>query len=136
MKLTDQTTLQVLQLPNDLLWTDELSWSPVVAANSNTLTGALVIEYGTRQAGRPITLQAPDDMAWTQRSTVQTLQNWAALAGRVFTLALEYPTDTRSFSVVFRHDGAPVTAKPVLGVPTHSAGDWFNVALQFTQVIV
>jgi hypothetical protein len=134
MRLIDQVTLQELALPNDLLWTDELSWSPVVATNSYTLTGSLIIEQGVRQAGRPITLQADADMAWVMRATVETLRAWSSIPNRKFRLVLEYPTDARQFLVVFRHDSDPVEASPVKGFPGHRADDWFRVSLKFIEV--
>jgi hypothetical protein len=135
MRLIDQVTLQELALPNDLLWMDELSWSPVVATNSYTLTGSLIIEQGVRQAGRPITLQADTDMAWVTRATVETLRAWSSIPDRKFRLVLEYPTDVRQFLVVFRHDSDPVQASPVKGFPEHRADDWFHVSLKFLEVV-
>lgn len=135
MRLVDQVTLQELVLPNDLLWTDELSWTPVVATNTYTLTGALIIEQGMRQAGRPITLQADPDMAWVRRSMVESLRAASSIAGRRFKLILEYPTDVRQFIVVFRHDSDPISASPVKGFPEHRADDWFRVSLKFLEVV-
>ncbi len=135
MRLIDQVTFQELALPNDLLWTDELSWTPVMATNTYTLTGSLIIEQGVRQAGRPITLQAEPDMAWVTRTTVETLRAWSAIAGRRFKLVLEYPTDVRQFLVVFRHDGDPIAANPVKGFPEHRPDDWFRVSLKFLEVV-
>lgn len=135
MKLTDQVTLQELTLPNDLMWGDELAWTPVTATNTYTLTGALVIEQGVRLAGRPFTLQSPDlELAWVTRQTVQTLLAWSAIAGRKFTLGLQYPSDTRQFTVAFDHSQDPVAAQPVKGFPGHNLGDWFHVTLKFLEV--
>lgn len=135
MKLIDITTNAELSLPNDLLWRDEFEWTPVVATNTYTLTGALIIEQGVRQAGRPISLQAPDQsMAWVTRSTVQTLRDWSALAGRKFRLVFEYPADTRQFVVMFDHASDAIGAEPVKGFPSHASGDWFTVSLKFIEV--
>jgi hypothetical protein len=135
MRLVDLTTLEELPLPNDLLWKDEFEWTPVVATNTFTLTGALIIEQGVRQAGRPISLQAPEqDMAWVTRATVQTLRNWSAIAGRKFRLVFEYPTDVRQWVVVFNHSTDPIGAEPVKGFPGHASGDWFRVSLKFIEV--
>jgi hypothetical protein len=64
MQLKNLATEVVLPLPDDLLWADEHAWSPVVATVSYLLTGALLVQSATRQAGRPITLVGPPDMAW------------------------------------------------------------------------
>lgn len=135
MKLINLTTNEELQLPNDLLWSDEFEWSPVAANNTYTLTGALVIQQSVRQAGRPISLKAPEqDMAWVTRSTVQKLRDWSATAGRQFRLVFEYPADTRQWVVVFAHADDPIGAEPVKGFPGHAAGDWFRVSLKFIEV--
>lgn len=136
MKLIDQVTLAELLLPNDLLWSDEFDWAPVEATNTYTLTGSLIIEQGTKQAGRSIVLTAEADMAWVTRTTVQTLRNWAAIAGRQFKLVFQYPSDTRQFFVVFNHASEPVSASPVKGFPGHADGDWFRVSLKFLEVEV
>lgn len=136
MKLIDQVTLEELILPNDLLWSDEFDWSPVEATNTYTLTGSLIIEQGTKQAGRPISLNAEPDMAFVTRATVQTLRNWAAIAGRKFKLVFQYPSDTRQFFVVFNHADEPVSAEPVKGFPGHESNDWFRVSLKFLEVTV
>ena len=51
-------TLDGLALPAGMIWQDEFDWSPALSAQEYSLTGALVIDAGTRQAGRPITLAA------------------------------------------------------------------------------
>jgi hypothetical protein len=134
VKLIDQTTLEELTLPNDLLWSDEFEWSQVVAVNGYTLTGALVIEQGVRLAGRPFTLTAEQDMAWVTRAVVQKLKDWAGYSGRKFKLIFEYPTDNRQFLVTFSHDSTPVTSRPVKGFPGHDNSDYFSVSLKFLEV--
>lgn len=136
MKLTNITSGVILTLPNDLLWADEFSWSPVVSSNSFSLSGALIIEQGVKAAGRPISLKsAQSDMGWVLRSTGLVLQAWAALPSRVFKLKFEYPTDVREFDVVFDTSGAPLELSPVKEFPAHTATDWFVVeSLKFIGV--
>jgi hypothetical protein len=135
MKLVDQTTLAEVQLPNDLMWTDELAWTPVVGTNTHTLTGALIIEQGVRLAGRPFTMRCDPDLGWVTRETVQTLLAWAGITGRKFTLVLQYPSDTRQFTVAFDHSQDPVEARPVKGFPGHELTDYFHLALKFIEVL-
>lgn len=127
---------QSIQLPNDLLWVDELDWTPTVSAETYSLTGALLYEVASKQAGRPITLEQPQDdgLAWVTRATVESLRTWASVPGREMTLVLEYPSDTRSFPVVFRHHDTAIEAKPVKGFPEHSQDDWFSVTLRLLEV--
>ena len=80
MQLKNLDTGVALPLPDDLLWSDEHAWSPAVASTSYLITGALLIQSATRQAGRPITLVGAPDMAWVTRAAVEQLRAWAALA--------------------------------------------------------
>lgn len=135
MRLIDQTTLQTIVLPNDLLWADEFEWSAVESTNTYTLTGSLIVEQGVKQAGRPISLRAEPDMAWVTRATVDQLRAAAAIAGRQFQLVLEYPNDTRTFLVIFDTTSNPISAAPVKGFPGHLASDFFRVELKFLEIV-
>ncbi len=79
MELRQLSSGQTLTLPDDLLWADEHAWTPAVASTTYLITGALLVQSATRQAGRPITLVGPSDMAWVTRATVAALHAWAAL---------------------------------------------------------
>lgn len=134
MILQHLTLLQSLTLSHDLIWTDEHAWSPAVANLEYSLTGALLLEYGARQAGRPITLQPPDaSMAWHSRSLVDQLLVWSRTPGQQYLLTLD---DGRSFNVLFRHHEAPaLEAKPVTGLA--SAGpddDWQITTLKLMEI--
>ena len=124
-----------LVLPDDLLWIDEHEWSPVVSTVSYLITGALLVQSATRSAGRPITLVAPQDMAWVPRSIVNTLQDWAAIpltpTGGHFQLELN---DDRSFNVAFRHDLGALEAQPVAGFPARSDHDFFRITLRLMEL--
>lgn len=124
-----------LPLPDDLLWADEHAWSPAVASVSYLLTGALLVQSATRQAGRPITLVGPSDMAWVTRGAVATLHTWAAAplgaaSGR-FELMLR---DARVFTVAFRHADTAIDAEPVLGFPAQSDTDFYRITLRLMQL--
>ena len=124
-----------LLLPDDLLWTDEHSWSPTVASSSYLITGALLIQSATRLAGRPITLVGAPDMAWVTRATVEQLHAWTATpvsntTGR-FVLTL---VDGRSFTVAFRHAETAIEAEPVLGIPARAATDFYRLTLRFMEI--
>ena len=135
MELKNLADEVVLLLPDDLLWSDEHAWSPVVSAASYLLTGALLIQSATRLAGRPITLVGAPDMAWVSRATVEQLRAWAALAltdsrGR-FRLTL---SDGRAFTVAFRHDDTALEAEPVLGFPARSDTDLYRLTLRLMEI--
>lgn len=88
-----------LELPQDLVWSDEFSWSPVSQASERALNGALVIDIAARKSGRPITLTGEGNSAWIQRSALQALHAWAAIPGQRFTLTFL----GQSFTVIFDH---------------------------------
>ncbi len=124
-----------LLLPDDLLWSDEYTWSPAVASLSYLITGALLIQSATRQAGRPITLVGAPDMAWVTRATVEQLRAWATLpvsstTGR-FDLSFK---DGRLFTVAFRHGETAIDTEPVLGFPAHTDTDFYRLTLRFLEI--
>lgn len=135
MHLKNLATGVALPLPDDLLWTDEHAWSPAVASVSYLLTGALLVQSAIRQAGRPITLVGPSDMAWVTRAAVNQLHGWAAVplaagSGR-FELTLR---DARVFTVAFRHQEAAIEAEPVLGFPAQADTDFYRITLRLMQI--
>lgn len=91
---TTTDTAQTLQLSPEFFWTDEFAWQPLAQSEPiYTLTGAVIIEQGTKLGARPITLSG----GWITRQTLLTLQDWAAV-GNVFRLT--HP-DGRVFDVIF-----------------------------------
>lgn len=135
MFLKNLATAAALTLPDDLLWTDEHSWSPTVTSTSYLITGALLVQTATRQAGRPITLAGAPDMAWVTRATVEQLRLWAAAAltdnsGR-FLLTL---ADDRAYTVAFRHADTALEAEPVLGIPARSDADFYRLTLRLLEI--
>lgn len=135
MQLKNLADEVALVLPDDLLWSDEHSWSPTVATSAYLITGALLIQSATRLAGRPITLVGAPDMAWVTRATVEQLRLWAAVAptdatGR-FLLTL---ADGRTYTVAFRHAETAIEAEPVLGFPARSDADFYRLTLRFLEL--
>jgi hypothetical protein len=135
MELKNLATEAALLLPDDLLWSDEHAWTPAVSSVSYLITGALLVQSATRQAGRPITLIGPADMAWVTRTTLETLRSWAAVAlsdtnGR-FALTL---ADGRVFTVAFRHQDTAIEAEPVLGIPARSDADFYRLTVRLMEI--
>ncbi|WP_333873052.1 hypothetical protein [Methylobacter sp.] len=121
--------LDAIELPEDLIWSDEFAWNPVQRTKSYTLTGALVLETGVKQAGRPITLVGGADAAWIDRTTLTALQTKLA-TDETMTLTLN---DARVFSVVFESD-QPIEATPVIDYSTPAGTDWYSLTLKLMQV--
>ncbi len=126
--LTDGTL--TLTLPGDLAWTDEYAWTPVVQEAGYSLTGALVVETASKQAGRPITLQSGDDRAWVSRADVDQLHAWASMAGKALTLTLRGVAR----QVIFDHADTPVEAQMVMFYGDPVPVDRYTVTLKFLEL--
>lgn len=106
--LTKKDTNETLPLHPQFDWVDEFDWQPrVISKPIYTLTGTMIIETGTKQAGRPITLNG--DNAYITRSDLKTLLAWATAPS---TFDLSCP-DGRSFEVIFT-DTALTNVKAVV----------------------
>ena len=120
-----------LELPSDLLWSDQHNWQPVEQTASRSLTGNLLIDVATKTGGRPITLQPEDDRcAWMLRSTLDAVRAWAVVAGRQMTLTI----NGTAYTVVFRHQDGAISAAPVVHFNSQSSGDFWLVTLRFMEI--
>lgn len=132
MKLINQATGEELGLHHDLLWTDEHSWSKTVATRTYAVTGALIVQVGTRKAGRHITLAAPnEEMGWLPRATVDTLRAWADVAGLQMQLQMD---NGQTYNVQFRHDDGALEARPVKGFTSPDPADYFLATIRFMEI--
>jgi hypothetical protein len=108
--LTHTASATSVTLPDALNWADEYTWSPVQQTKTYTTTGALLIEEGTKQAGRPITLEGSEDRTWCTRAVVDQLHAWASTPAMVLTLTLR----GTERSVAFDHERGALQGLPVL----------------------
>lgn len=131
MNLKNLADGNVLPLPDDLLWVDEHAWTPAVTSTSYLINGALLIQSATRQAGRPITLVAPLDMAWVTRAVVKQLHEWASSPDKTFELLLQ---DGRRFTVAFRHGDGALEAEAVMGFSALKDGEFYRLTLRLMEV--
>ena len=135
MQLKKLDTGAVQPLPDDLLWSDEHAWTPAVASTSYLITGALLIQSATRQAGRPSTLVGAPDMASVTRATVEQLRAWAAIPVGNTTGRFELTfADGRLFTVAFRHAETAIEAEPVLGIPARADTDFYRLTLRLMEI--
>lgn len=135
MKLVDFTNplLEIL-LPADLVWVDEFKWSPIQREDSYGVGGALIVQQGLKLAGRPITLQNPDqEMAWVYRDTLLSLYAWSADPDKKMVLHLEKPTDARTFVVTFGPSN-PVDAQPVKSWKDHTTTEPYTATIRLIVV--
>lgn len=124
--------LDGITLPDELLWTDEKTWTPVVQSTGYSVTGALFIQENLKQKGRPLTFVGTADMGWISRSTVDALEAKRDALGTEMVLTL---SDARTFNVMFRQDETPLDINPVLSFNTFTNDEYFTItALRLMEV--
>jgi hypothetical protein len=109
-------TLDSLELPSELVWTDEYSWQKVRVAEKLSLTGVRHIFESIlpTESGRPITLTG--SFGWIDKADVDTLYLWAQDLDKEMLLTMH---DETTHNVRFRHIEMPVV-EVVLLVPDSS----------------
>jgi hypothetical protein len=130
--LTHTASSITLTLPDALSWADEYTWSPVEQTKTYTTTGALLIEEGVKQAGRPITLEGSEDRTWCTRAVVDQLHAWAQTPGMVLVLTLRGV----AHSVTFDHERGALLGLPVLFYADGAiaSDDWYVPTLRFLEL--
>jgi len=118
-------------LPNDLLWTDEFGWQAVEQRTQYSITGALIVEAASKQAGRAITLAGGPSWGWITRSVLVTLQAWAELPAQQFTLVLR---GEAARTVVFDQAQRPIEAQPVIDYSDPDSTDDYVATIRFLEV--
>ncbi|MBF0341514.1 MAG: hypothetical protein HQL95_11220 [Magnetococcales bacterium] len=100
-----------LILPDSLQWPNRYAWAPVSQETARTLGGANVVWHSPLIGGRPIDLEAADDVTWLTRAQVEAIFAMASQSGGVFDLIL----DDAIFQVMFRHQDPPaISFTPIL----------------------
>ena len=96
-------TLGFLTLPDQIIWADRYAFSPVAGQVARTIAGGLAMFTQAMTAGRPITLEARDGVAWLDQAQVDALMAMAAQAGATFVLTY----DGETHNVRFAHHAPP-----------------------------
>lgn len=126
IQLSNGTT--TITLPPDLQWEDEFDWSAVEQEKDYSLTGALIIQQGTKKKGRPITLISGGG-AWAKRSIVLTIQTFYNTAEQTLTLTLW----GAEYAVMFdRPDG--FKAREVSRIANPGVNEWYTITLKLFEV--
>lgn len=134
-KLTNTTTGAIIELDDELFPTDEHEWSSVVSSTKYALDGTMIVEQSVRQAGKPYTMQAPNDMGFLTRSTVNALKAERDKLGATFWLDYRADGQVKRVKVIFDTTGDDaVTAKPVKEFISPSLDDLFIVTLRFLEI--
>ena len=96
--------------PESMQWVNERDWVPVATSVSRTIGGAIVFWSQALTGGRPIVLEAQDDVTWLPLATVQALHALASAPGAVHQLTW----DAQVFSVMFNQgEDRAINLRPI-----------------------
>ena len=130
MKLIRLATSETVSLEDGFLWSDEFEWKPKEQTVERAISGAAIIQEGTKVGARPITLTPDSNRGWAKLSDVRKLQEWSALSEK-FRLQFEWPHDNRQFDVIFNHQDTALEAVSVWGSPATSSDEMMRLTLRF-----
>lgn len=134
-KLTNTTTGAIIELDDELYPSDEHEWSSLVSSTKYALDGTMIVEQSIRKAGKPYTMQAPSDMGFLNRSTVNALKAERDKLGATFWLDYRADGQVKRVKVIFDTTGDDaVTAKPVKEFISPSLDDLFIVTLKLLEI--
>lgn len=121
--------LDNLTLPDDLIWVDEFDWTPIEQTQTYSITGALIIESGVKQAGRSIMLEGDSESGLITRATLKTLYSKLDKTSMVLIL-----NDNRAFNVTFNHKTKPIDAKQQIDFSTPDDADLYTLKINLITV--
>ncbi|MGM8939558.1 hypothetical protein ACS8E2_12780 [Psychrobacter glaciei] len=134
-KLTNVATNAVIELDDELYPSDEHEWSSLVSSTKYALDGTMIVEQSIRKAGKPYTMQAPSDMGWLTRSTVNALKAERDKLGATYWLDYRADGAVKRVKVIFDTTGDDaVTATPAKEFISPSLDDPFIVTLKFLEI--
>ena len=124
--------LDVITLPDDLLWINEFGWNPVAQTTERSLSGALLVQEGQLNHGRAIVLSGNGEAGWVSRLTVKNLYALAKAANKTMSVTLP---DGRQFSVIFdRANGTGVETRQLIPFAYPDDDDLYLVTLRLITV--
>lgn len=143
MNLTKFGTETTIVLPDDLEWKDEFTWSATTSSNTYLLTGALLVQTSTKQAGRPITLESGSNTVYVTRQTVLDLITWAETPEQIYSLEFtseryvneeEEEIPGRTFKCIFDYTKNPIQAESLYFIAPYQATDYYKITLNLIEV--
>ena len=133
-KLTNTITNAVIELDDELYPSDEHDWSSLVSNTKYALDGTMIVQQSIRKAGRPYTMQAPSDMGFLTRSTVNALKAERDKLGATYWLDYRADGQIKRVKVMFDTTGEAINAKPLKEFISPSLDDLFIVTLKFLEI--
>lgn len=118
-------------LPEELYWSDELSWSPVGQTVEISVEGAPMVDVAAQTAGRYITLEPNGEDAWITREDLEQLTAWAAVPG----LEMELTIRSVERTVIWRHQDKPaIDCRPLIHFTDTQPGDIYIAGLKLMEI--
>lgn len=124
--------LDSLEMPDELYWIDEHTWSSIKATTKRTIQGKHIVltTKAPSDAGRTITLSSDD--AWATRTVVETLFDWSNELGKELFLQMH---DNRTYLCRFRHWDIPcVQADMVVPTAFPTADTLYKITLKLAVI--
>jgi hypothetical protein len=103
-----------IELPHDLLWSDQYSWSKLLSVKKYLSTGALHVDQWSKNSGRPMTLQGTQERAWCERGQLAQLRLWADQTDLV--LSMNFRGDVYPVMFDTTQEPGAITADPITDV--------------------
>lgn len=123
-------TTTTVPLSDDFAFVEQYTWPQLAMRKAFSVSGALIVQTGLKQAGRQITLQGDEQHAWVTRAQLASLRTLADTPS--ITLTLDFRGET--YSVIFDAEAGAIDAAPVADFDTEDAADFFIVTLRFLTV--
>lgn len=129
--MSDEITLDTVVLPEDLYWSDYLTWTPVASNIEYGITGAGFVDASKMLTGREITLVGEDENCWISRAQLVALQTLAADPGK----QMNFTYHGESFTVLFAPGEKPFSAVPLFTEwPVEDGDTWILTALRLIEI--
>lgn len=113
-------------LDDELVWSDEWAWTPMLQSVDYAVTGDLIAQHGLKVGGRPVTLTGRIRYAGLA-AVYQLLSDPTPMTLSLF---------GREFQVIFRHADGPIQAIPDYEVanPAEFPELGYSLTLRLTEV--
>lgn len=129
VKLRRLDTQAVIELPENLYWSNYGEFNPIATDAQRSLQGTMIYQDFVPVGGEPVTISAPSDMDWAKRSIVNQLREWAKIPGLQLIAEISGGV-TATLSVRFDYTKTPcIEANPVRGYDFPDPEDDFHLAI-------
>ena len=126
-------SVDAITLPEDLVWSNEYNWSPVVQDARKSITGALIVQEAIQQKGRSIILRGGDNSAWIDRTTLDALQ----VKSNTVNLEMVLTHNGATYNVMFdrsSNSDTGIEVKEIYPVANPTSDHVYQITLKFIEI--